>query len=131
MKEKMAALKQRDAPRPGAPHPPPKWQPDSAMPLNREQKLLSSLAEQFRGGVADGRALASTGMFKGNTNIHPAQDGAACPHGTGRCLVSSKELSMLKTITTVKPGQLESGHALARFRLGGCSSCRGGPSSYS
>ena len=37
---------------------PPKWQPNTVT-LTREQKLLSSLAEQLRGGVADGRATQS------------------------------------------------------------------------
>ena len=59
MKDKMATMKQAGAPRPGEPHPPPKWQPDSEMPLNREQKLLSSLVAQLRGGVVDGRATQS------------------------------------------------------------------------
>ncbi len=58
MKTKMAAMKQAGAPRPGEPHPPPKWQPDSAT-LTLEQKLLSSLVEQLRGGVADERATHS------------------------------------------------------------------------
>ena len=59
VKDKMATMKQAGAPRPGEPHPPPKWQPDSEMPLNREQKLLSSLVAQLRGGVVDGRATQS------------------------------------------------------------------------
>jgi DNA-binding protein H-NS len=58
VKAKMAAMKQADAPGPGEPHPPPKWQPDTVT-RTREQKLLASLAEQFRGGVADGKAIQS------------------------------------------------------------------------
>ncbi len=54
----MAAMQQADAPRPGEPHPPPKWQPDTVT-HTREQKLLASLVEQFRGGVADGNAIQS------------------------------------------------------------------------
>jgi hypothetical protein len=58
MKAKMTAMKQAGAPRPGEPHPPPKWQPDTVT-LNREEKLLSALVAQFRGGVADGKAIQS------------------------------------------------------------------------
>ena len=50
VKAKMAAMKQADAPGPGEPHPPPKWQPDAAMPPSRRDKLLASLVQELRGG---------------------------------------------------------------------------------
>jgi hypothetical protein len=56
----MATMKQAGAPRPGEPHwhPPPRWQPDSE-PLNRQDKLLSALVQQLRGGVIEGKAAQS------------------------------------------------------------------------
>jgi DNA-binding protein H-NS len=59
VKAKMAAMKQAGAPRPGEPHPPPKWQPDTELPLSRQDKLLSSLVQELRGGVAEGKAAQS------------------------------------------------------------------------
>ncbi len=56
VKAKMMALKQPGAPRPGEPHPPPKWQPNTELPLNREEKLISAVVEQLRGGAAEGKA---------------------------------------------------------------------------
>ena len=55
VKAKMAAMKQADAPGPGEPHPPPKWQPNSQS-LSRQDKLLSSLVQELRGGVAESKA---------------------------------------------------------------------------
>ena len=52
----MAEMKQADAPGPGEPHPPPKWQPNTAMPPSRQDKLLSSLVQELRGGVVEGKA---------------------------------------------------------------------------
>jgi hypothetical protein len=59
VKAKMAAMKQAGAPRPGEPHPPPKWQPDTELPLSRQDKLLSSLVQELRGGVVEGKAAQS------------------------------------------------------------------------
>ena len=59
VKAKMAAMKQADAPGPGEPHPPPKWQPNTAMPPSRQDKLLSSLVQEPRGGVVEGKAAQS------------------------------------------------------------------------
>ena len=58
MKAKMAAMKQADAPGPGEPHPPPKWQTNSE-PVSRQDKHLSSLAQELRGGAAEGKAAQS------------------------------------------------------------------------
>ena len=60
MKVKMATLKQRPgATRPGEPQPPPAWQSDSEVQHNRQEKLLSALVEQLRGGVVEGKAAQS------------------------------------------------------------------------
>ena len=56
VKARMAAMRQADAPGPGEPHPPPKWQPNTAMPPSRQDKLLSSLVQELRGGVVEGKA---------------------------------------------------------------------------
>jgi hypothetical protein len=58
VKAKMAAMKQADAPGPGEPQPPPKWQPNSQS-FSRQDKLLSSLVQELRGGVAEGKAAQS------------------------------------------------------------------------
>jgi hypothetical protein len=56
MKVKMATLKQRPgATRPGEPQPPPAWMPNTEV-HTRQEKLLSSLVEQLRGGVAESKA---------------------------------------------------------------------------
>jgi hypothetical protein len=57
MKVKMATLKQRPgATRPGEPQPPPAWMPNTDVQHTRQEKLLSSLVEQLRGGVAESKA---------------------------------------------------------------------------
>ena len=57
MKVKLATLKQRPgATPPGEPQPPPAWQSNSEVQPNRQEKLLSALVEQLRGGVVEGRA---------------------------------------------------------------------------
>ena len=56
MKAKMAEMKQADAPGPGEPHPPPKWMPNTEPSLRRQDKLLSSLVQELRGGVAESKA---------------------------------------------------------------------------
>jgi hypothetical protein len=56
VKAKIMALKQPGAPRPGEPHPSPKWQPNTELPLNMEERLISAWVEQLRGGVAEGKA---------------------------------------------------------------------------
>ena len=56
VKAKMAEMKQADAPGPGEPHPPPKWMPNTEPSLSRQDKLLSSLVQELRGGVAESKA---------------------------------------------------------------------------
>lgn len=56
VKAKMAEMKQADAPGPGEPHPPPKWMPNTEPSLRRQDKLLSSLVQELRGGVAESKA---------------------------------------------------------------------------
>jgi len=55
----MVTTKQAGASRPGEPHPPPKWQPDTDMQLNRDQKHVSSLATQLREVMVGGRAASA------------------------------------------------------------------------
>ena len=56
VKARMAAMRQADAPGPGEPHPPPKWMPNTEPSLRRQDKLLSSLVQELRGGVAESKA---------------------------------------------------------------------------